>query len=60
MDADHSARRHINLMLDVQRYYAPLLEDKIDGAVRSIAQKYNKQFEVFCNKAKSLGVVDER
>lgn len=60
MDAEHSTTRKINLMLDVQRYYNPLLEDKVDSAIRSLADKYNKQFSTFSEKAKSLGVVDGR
>ena len=60
IDAYHSATRQINLMLDVQRYYNPLLEDKFDSAIRSLAEKYNKQFGIFAEKAKSLGVVDGR
>lgn len=60
VDEAHSTSRHINLMLDVQRYYNPLLEDKPDNAIRSLADKYNKQFGLFLEKAKTLGVVDGR
>lgn len=58
MDADHSMVKQKNFMLDVQRYYNPLLEDKIDNAIRSLAEKYSKQFDIFSKKAKTLGAVD--
>jgi hypothetical protein len=56
VDVDHSAKHEINLMLDVQRYYAPLLEEKVDGAIRAVAEKYKKQFVLFSEKAKSIGL----
>lgn len=58
IDADHSASRQINFMLDVQRYYKPLLEDKIDNAIRSVAEKYKKQYLNFSEKVKALGLVN--
>lgn len=60
VDADHSAGKQINLMLDVQRYYKPLLEEKVDGAIRSLADKYKKQFAYFSEKATTLGLVNGR
>jgi hypothetical protein len=59
-DLDHSAEKQINLMLDVQRYYSPLREDKLDTEIRALVDKYKKQFFIFSEKAKSLGVVDGR
>jgi len=56
MDDDHSAKHEINLMLDVQRYYAPLLEEKIDAAIRAVGEKYKKQFALFSEKARSIGL----
>ncbi|QKO22410.1 hypothetical protein [Rhodoferax sp. BAB1] len=56
VDTDHSAKHEINLMLDVQRYYAPLLEEKIDAAIRAVSEKYKKQLAIFREKAKTVGL----
>lgn len=59
-DAEHSASKQINMMLDVQRYYRPLLEDKVDGAIRAVAEKFGKHFPKLNEKAKILGIDNGR
>lgn len=59
-DAEHSAAKQINMMLDVQRYYKPLLEEKVDGAIRAVAEKYKKQFVNFKEKSITLGLENGR
>lgn len=54
-DTDHSTRRAINTMLDVQRYYNPLLNDKFEDAIRVVLQRYQKEAKGFEAITSSLG-----
>lgn len=58
VDADHSAQKMINLMLDVQRYYHPFLNEKAENAIKALAEKYKKQYQIFIEKNKLLGIVN--
>lgn len=49
-DTDHSLTKHINVMIDVQRYYKPLLKDKFENALKVVTNKFNLESKIILEK----------
>jgi len=55
-DANHSKKGKINLTLDVQRYYYPMMNGNIGDGVTAVATQYEKRFDVFTQKLKKIAL----
>lgn len=58
IDTEHSTPESISLMLDVQRYYSPYMNDKPANALKALLEKYKKQLQSFVEKNRFLGIAD--
>lgn len=57
-DVDHSLPKHINLLIDIQRYYKPLLKDRFDSAVRGVVERYQSEAQKIFEKSYVQGLMN--
>ena len=58
VDADHSSSKQINVSVDVQRYYKPLLDDKFEGSIRGVKDRFISESKKIFDKPYLLGLLN--